>query len=156
MADASTGSDAPLQKKIKPVKEGLFHIPDGRDDEPCLIGSKCSACGLISWPKRPVCPACVRDDTEAEIILGKRARLIAFSLVGQKPEGFLYPVPFVQGNVQLPEGPILYTVVDADAKSLRLGQEMELFLDKIAEGPDGTDIISYKYRPVTHTEGDSR
>jgi uncharacterized protein len=154
MANSSNSSDAPLQKKIKPVKEGLFHIPNGKDDEPYLIGSKCRACGLISWPKRPVCPACVRDDTEEEIILSKRARLVAFSLVGQKPEGFMYPIPFVQGNVQLPEGPILYTVVDADVKGLRLGQEMEMFLDKIAEGFDGIDIISYKYRPVNDTEGD--
>jgi len=154
VAHLSDTLDSPSQKKIIPVQKGLFHIPTSKEDEPYLIGSKCRKCGLISWPKRPVCPACVRDDTEEEIILSRKAKLIAFSLVGQQPEGFKLPIPYIQGNVQLPEGPILYSVIEGDAKDLTLGQEMEMFLDKIAEDDNGNDIICYKFRPVKNIQGD--
>jgi uncharacterized OB-fold protein len=154
MANITNIDDNPSRINIKPVQTGLFHMPTSTDEKPYLIGSKCCKCGLISWPKRPVCPACVRDDTEEEIVLSTRARLIAFSLVGQQPEGFMFPIPFIQGNVQLPEGPILYTVVDGDVNELEIGQEMEIFLDKIAEDNDGNDIISYKFRPVKDIQGD--
>ena len=49
-------------KKMVPIKEGLFHMPESPDDEPYLIGSKCRECGCVVWPTRKVCPACVKDD----------------------------------------------------------------------------------------------
>jgi uncharacterized OB-fold protein len=148
MAKIENSGKTESGKKVKPVQVGLFHMPASPEDKPYLIGSKCRECGLISWPKRPVCPSCIRDDTEEEIALSTRAKLITFSLIGQQPKGFMYNIPFIQGNIQLPEGPILYTVVEGDANTLKLGQEMEVFLDKIAEDEEGNDIICYKFKPV--------
>ena len=56
MANITDIGDNPSRINIKPVQAGLFHMPTSTDEKPYLIGSKCRECGLISWPKRPVCP----------------------------------------------------------------------------------------------------
>lgn len=137
------------EKRIVPVKEGLFHMPTSPDDRPYLIGSKCRECGLVFWPARVVCPLCVRDDTMDEVHIGQRAKLESFSVVYQAQTGF--PAPYLQGTVRLPEGPSVITIftgVEMSEKALKNGQEMEMVVDKLREDEQGNVIVAWKYRPV--------
>jgi uncharacterized OB-fold protein len=139
-----------LEKKVLPLKEGLFHIPSSPTDEPYLIGSKCRVCGYVAFPKKVICPACVRDDTMEETPVGKRANIVSFSLMGQAPRGFT--APYIQAMVRLEEGiSIATTLTDCELKedAVEMGQPVELVITKIKEDDQGNDIIAWKYRPLT-------
>jgi len=42
-----------------PVAEGLFTWPS---DEPRLIGSRCAACGIVTFPAQDSCPRCASTE----------------------------------------------------------------------------------------------
>jgi len=143
----SGGSNA----KMVPIKEGLFHMPVTPDDEPYLIGSKCRDCGCVVWPKRKVCPACVKDDVMEEIPLSRRGKIQSFSVVYQSPAGFDFDIPYIQAVVRLPEGVTLFTLVsgvEARSDALKLGEKMEMIVDKIGSDKEGNNVVSWKFRPV--------
>jgi len=132
------------------LKEGLFHIPDSSTDEAYLIGSKCRVCGYVAFPKKVICPACVRDDTMEEAPIGKKANIASFALMGQAPKGFT--APYFQAMVRLEEGiTIATTLTDCELKedAVEMGQPVELVITKIKVDDQGNDIIAWKYRPLT-------
>jgi len=138
-----------LEKKVLQLKEGLFHVPTSSDDEPYLIGSKCHVCGYVAFPRKVICPACVRDDTMEETPVGKRASIVSFSLMGQAPKGFT--APYIQAMVRLEEGiTIATTLTDCELKedAVEVGQPVELVITKIKVDDQGNDIIAWKYRPI--------
>jgi len=139
-----------VEKKVLPLKEGLFHEPTSPDDEPYLIGSRCRQCGYVAFPKRVICPACVRDDTMEESPMGKRAEIVSFALMGQAPKGFT--APYIQAMVRLEEGiAVATTLTDCELKedAVEIGQPVELVITKIKEDEQGNDIIAWRYRPIT-------
>ena len=58
-----------------PVAEGVFTWPA---DEPELIGSRCAACGIVTFPTQDSCPRCV-STTMVEHLLSRRGRLWAWT-----------------------------------------------------------------------------
>ena len=141
--------DNVAEKRVVPIKEGLFHIPTSPDDEPYLIGSKCSNCGYVSFPKRVVCPACIRDDTMQETALSRKAKLETFTIVWQAPPGFV--APYVQASVTLADGPRLFTLiagVEPKEEALKVGQELEMIVDRLREDEKGNTVLAWKFRPV--------
>jgi uncharacterized OB-fold protein len=136
-------------KKVVPVRAGLFHMPEGPDDEPYLIGSKCKECGLVFWPSRVVCPLCVRDDTMSELRLSRRGHVESFAVVYQAQKGFT--APYVQGVVKMPEGPAVTTIftgVENVDSCLQKGQEVEMVVDRLREDEYGNTIVAWKFRPI--------
>ncbi len=137
------------KKSVIPIKEGLFHIPTSPDDEPYLIGSKCGNCGLVTFPKRAVCPSCIRDDTMEETRLSRKAKLESFTIVWQAAPGFT--APYIQGIVNLADGPRMYaliTGVEPKEEALKVGQELEVVIDRLREDEKGNTVVAYKFRPV--------
>ena len=142
-------SEGSEQKKVIPLREGFFHIPTSPDDHGYLIGSKCSNCGYIAFPKVVVCASCVRDDTMREVHLSGKARLDRFTVAYRAPVGM--EAPYIQAYVQMEEGPMLYTLVtgvEQKADALQLDQPMEVVIEKIREDEQGNDIIGWKFRPA--------
>lgn len=88
--------------KQKPVRQGLFYQPTSPDEKPYLIGSKCSACGYVAFPKRPVCPICIREGTMNEIALSTRGRINTFTISRVASIGF--KAPYIQAYVDLRRG----------------------------------------------------
>jgi uncharacterized OB-fold protein len=58
-----------------PVAEGVFTWPS---DEPRLIGSRCAACGIVTFPRQESCPRCASTEM-AEHLLSRRGRLWAWT-----------------------------------------------------------------------------
>ena len=86
-----------------------------------------------------------------EVALSRKAKLVSFSVLYQAPEGFDFDVPYIQGTVRLPEGPVLFTLisgVEARADALKIGQEMEMIVDRLREDEQGNEIVTWKFRPV--------
>ena len=81
------------------VREGLFLDTD----PPVLLGSRCTHCGSVLFPRADVCTYCASEDPE-QIELSRRGTLWAWTAVTAPPPGYLGSVPYGIGVVELPEG----------------------------------------------------
>jgi uncharacterized OB-fold protein len=135
-----------------PVAEGLFTWPA---DEPQLIGSRCGACGIITFPTQDSCPRCASTDME-EHLLGRRGRLWAWTTQDFPPPAPPYSgpagkdfAPFGVGYVELPgEVKVETRLTVADPEALEIGMEMELTVVPFRTDDDGNEIVSFAFRPV--------
>ncbi|MGD9240173.1 MAG: OB-fold domain-containing protein [Desulfobacterales bacterium] len=136
-------------KNIVPLKPGLYSIPDSEDSRAALIGSKCSACKEIFFPKRNLCQNCQHGHLD-EIMLSTHGKIYSFTTVMQKPAShYKGPVPYSFGWVELPEGvriETLYTECEPD--ELKIGLEVKMVLGKIDVDDEGKEIVCHMFRPV--------
>ncbi|MFZ5631501.1 MAG: Zn-ribbon domain-containing OB-fold protein [Bacillota bacterium] len=135
-------------KKQVPLKEGLWLLSDG---EVRLVGSGCSLCGEIFFPKKEskFCPHCQREGLQ-DVILGNRGKISTYTVVCQQPAGGFYkgPVPYAYGVVQLPEGVNVETLfTGCDLGKIKTGLEARLVIEKLHEAEDGTEVVTYKFVP---------
>ena len=72
-----------------PVAEGIFTWPS---DEPQLIGSRCTACGIVTFPAQDSCPRCASTEM-AEHLLARRGRLWAWTTQDFPPPSPPYTGP---------------------------------------------------------------
>ena len=137
------------EKKQIPVEEGLFHIPSSTADAPYLIGSKCSVCGDVAFPKREVCPRCVRKDTMKEYHIYGKGKLNTYSIVNAALPDSRRPLSRRMSiSKTVPGNWSLITGVEPIDKALKLGMDLELVVEKVREDAAGNDLVSYQFRPV--------
>ena len=141
------------QRTRVPAIDGWFRLDD---EAPCLLGTRCTSCGAIFFPKESAfCrnPAC--DGGEFETVeLSRRGRLWSFTDNRYKP-----PAPYVSTE---PFEPYAIAAVELDAERmvvlgqvssgvgtdrLRAGMEMELVLETLYSD-EANDYIVWKWKPV--------
>jgi uncharacterized OB-fold protein len=135
-----------------PVAEGVFTFPT---DDPRLIGSRCSACGIVTFPAQDSCPRCASTEM-AQHLLGRRGRLWAWTTQDFPPPSPPYSgatgkdfVPFGVGFVELPgEVKVETRLTSADPSVLEHGMEVELVLVPFRTDEDGTEVITFAFAPV--------
>jgi uncharacterized OB-fold protein len=74
-----------------------------------LMASRCSSCGALWLPPRPICLTCKDDTMEWKEVSGK-GTLVAFTVIGVGPmpmieAGYGRDKPYCVGIVQVAEGP---------------------------------------------------
>ena len=114
-----------------------------------LAGSFCNKCGKIYFPPKRVCPECMTIDEMETRTLSTYGKLYSFTVSYVGPEGF--EPPYAYGWIDLPEGIRLFsplTQCEPFEERLRLGMTVEMVMQKITEDIDGTEIYSFKFRPV--------
>lgn len=135
-----------------PAVEGWFTL----DDEPRLLGNRCSKCGSCFFPKIATeCrnPGC--DGTElVEVPLSNRGTIWSYTTNHYAP-----PAPFVAADpfepysvaaVELPdEKLVVLGQMDTgiDPTTVRVGMEVELTLGTLYEDDDHEYIV-WKWKPV--------
>lgn len=147
MAEVDNGER--LEKKKIPAVEGYIHFPESPSEKPYLVGSKCTLCGLVSFPRRVVCPACVNGETMQEIPLSGKGKLESFSIAHVAPPGFT--APYILAWVNLAEGPRIFTQMtgcEPEENSLEIGMDVDCIIDTIAVDESGNELIGYKFYPV--------
>jgi uncharacterized OB-fold protein len=135
-----------------PVAEGVFTWPA---DEPELIGSRCTACAMVTFPVQDSCPRCASTAME-EQRLARRGRLWAWTIQDFPPPSPPYTgpsgadfVPFGVGYVELPgEVKVETRLTEADPDRLAIGMEMELVVVPFRTDDDGTEVMTFAFRPV--------
>ena len=134
-----------------PLRTGLWTSPAAGKGKPHLIGSKCSRCFEIYFPlrKKGICINCQQKGLE-EIQLSRRGAIYAFTIVMQRPPLYYKgPVPYALAWVELPEGVRLEALLScADFETLKVGQNVELVIEKLHHDADGNEIVTYKFKPV--------
>jgi uncharacterized OB-fold protein len=146
MADVHSGNDGSVA-----FAEGVFTWPS---DDPRLIGGRCTQCGAITFPVQSGCPRCGSTGIE-EHELPARGTLWTFttqefapieSFAGQSAEDFR---PFGVGMVELgDEVRVEGRLSTADPEELEIGMEMELEIIPFRTTEDGTQVVTYGFRPV--------
>ena len=113
-----------------------------------LTGSKCSNCGDLNFPPKPVCPKCRNRAAEAFRFSGK-GTIYSFATVYQSTEAFAPYVPYVVALIDLAEGPrITAQLTDIEPGQVQIGMPVEMVIRKISEeGERGVIVYGYKFRP---------
>jgi uncharacterized protein len=135
-----------------PVADGIFTWPA---EEPQLIGSRCTACGIVTFPAQESCPRCAATSME-EQLLAKRGRLWAWTTQNFPPPSPPYAgptgdafEPYGVGYVELPgEVKVETRLTDADPDALAAGMEMELVVVPFRTDDEGNEIMTFAFRPV--------
>jgi uncharacterized OB-fold protein len=122
-------------------------------DEPQLIGSRCRACGIVTFPVQDSCPRCASTEMEQRL-LPRRGRLWAWTTQDFPPPSPPYAgamgedfVPFGVGYVELADEVKVETRL-TQAHGLRIGMDMELVLVPFRNDADGTEVVTFAFRPV--------
>ena len=135
------------EKKQIPIEEGLFTQPNSA--RPQLIGNRCRICGLVAFPKTPVCPKCLQKGTMDEALLEGKGTLDSYCIVNAALPGF--KMPSIQAYINLEDGPRIWSLITGCEPSdevLTVGMDMEMVIAKVREDADGNDIISYQFKPA--------
>jgi uncharacterized protein len=133
-----------------PVADNLFTWPA---DEPQLIGSRCTACGMVTFPVQGSCPRCASTEM-AEHLLARRGRLWAWTTQDFPPPSppFAGPsgrdfVPFGVGFIDLGDVKVEARLTESDPDVLRAGMEMELVVVPFRTD-DANEVVTFAFRPV--------
>ena len=133
-----------------PLAEGIFTWPA---DDPQLIGGRCAACGIVTFPSQESCPRCASTDM-AEHLLSRQGRLWAWTTQEFPPPSPPYTGPtgdaFVSygvGYVELGNEVRVETRL-TETEGLRIGMDMELVLVPFRTDDDGNEVVTFAFRPV--------
>ena len=133
-----------------PIAEGVFTWPS---DEPRLIGSRCAACTIVTFPAQDACPRCASTEM-ARHLLSRRGRLWAWTTQEFPPPAPPYAGP--TGDAFMPYG-VGYVELANEVKvetrltttdGLTIGMAMELVLVPFRTDDDGNEVVTFAFRPV--------
>ena len=86
-----------------------------------------------------------------DIPLSHRGKITTWTIIWMKPPGYKGQVPYVLGEVELPENVIVRTHiigVDPNRPKIKIGDDAEIVIKKIYENEEGNDVVCYMFRPV--------
>jgi len=97
-----------------------------------LVVQRCGACGVLRFPARPVCSACMSRETEWVPVSG-RGTVYTLAVMHQAIDaGFAAEVPYAVVLVELDEGPrMISNVVGMPAAEIEVGMPVEVVFDEL-------------------------
>ena len=115
-----------------------------------LLGSRCLRCGSQTFGIVPSCQACYSPHVES-VELGAEGTLYSYTLVRTPPPGWQGDVPYLLGQVELPQGPhVVSQIVDCPPEHVHIGMKMLLHLDEVPGANDGEEVmVIFKWRPAS-------
>jgi uncharacterized OB-fold protein len=133
-----------------PVAEGIC---SWNSEKPQLMGSRCGACGIVTFPAQSSCPRCASTGM-AEHPLSRRGRLWAWTTQEFPPPSPPYSgptgdafVPYGVGYVEL-DGEVRVETRLTQTAGLHSGMEMELVLVPFRTDDDGNEVVTFAFRPI--------
>lgn len=136
-----------VENSARSVDPSRLRLDEDRPTEGSLIGMRCLDCGIYVFGQAVFCQACSSPQLEpAE--LSRTGSLYSYTIVRVPPDGWPGPVPYVLGEVALPEGPhVLAEVIDFAYEDLRIDMEVGLALREVRSGDSGSPLMVYKWAP---------
>lgn len=135
-------------KERVPIEPGYFTIPDDAAEPPRLLGSRCQSCGEHFFPRRPVCAKCCHRGTD-DVKLSPHGTLYTYTYIhvplfnSQRATDGGYAV----GQIDLPEGPRIQSVLDGGPDDFKIGMSMNMELETLRENKEGQEVVVFRFRP---------
>ena len=137
-----------------PAIDGWFTT----DDEPALLGNRCTTCGTVFFPKASFfCrnPACAGEEFE-ETKLSRFGRIWSFTDAQYQPPPPYVPraadfTPFVIAAVELAEEQMVVLGQVADGfgvDDLEVGQQVEIVIEDLFSDEEH-DYVVWKWKPIS-------
>ncbi len=131
------------------LEPAAFEI--GATEEECdLLGNRCPQCDLFFFPQRHFCARCCGSGLEI-VRLSRKGSLRSFTTVYQKPRYAEVEPPYLMGEIELPEGVLVYSLLTCcSASRLKIGSEMKLAAIKVREELQGgkpVAVLAYSFTP---------
>jgi uncharacterized OB-fold protein len=137
-----------------PIAEGLFTL----DDQPTLLGGRCSECGAYTFPVREGCPRCGASAVEP-CELGGAGTLYSWTSQGFAPkapfrgewasrDGF---APWYVGLVEIPDTLRVEALLVGvqDEKDLEFDMPVRLVLTPFRNDPEtGDEVVTFAFAPA--------
>jgi len=135
---------------VHAITDGLFELHD--DGTIALIGGYSPTSGKYHFPLLDTCPYSGATDIET-VTLSSDATLWLWTAVTAAPPGYLGPVPFGFGVVELgrEELRVITRLTESDPAQLTFGEPMRLVPDVVAHDDDGTDVVVWAFEPESHS-----
>ncbi|MFC1919264.1 Zn-ribbon domain-containing OB-fold protein [Chloroflexota bacterium] len=139
-----------MESRKVPLEKELFTIPSSPQERPSLLASQCENCGEIIFPRQPNCPNCTK--TKLKVInLSRKGKVEKSTIVRHRPQLYEGPIPYIVGEVRLPEGVNIPSIIKGwdMAEPPPYGLEVELDLDKIEVDEEGNEVMMYSFKPLS-------
>jgi uncharacterized OB-fold protein len=138
------------ESKATPVSvdPNRLKITNDAATEGTLIGFRCNECETTVFGPTVFCQQCTSTDLEA-VELGVKGTLFSYTIVRIPPAGWPGDVPYVLGQVELPQGPqVLAEVIGCEHDDLKIGMTVKMTLQAVPAENGGPDKAVYKWRPA--------
>mgnify|MGYP000085346461 FL=1 len=134
------------------LEDGYFTVPTHGDERPRLLGSFSPTADLYFFPRRRRCP--VSQEPVVDVELSPLGVLYSWTFVvspwmGKNRMGDLEGHGV--GQVDLPEGVRVQTILRGDMGDWEIGMPVALELYPVMQDEDGTDVLTFRFAP---TRGD--
>jgi len=94
-----------------------------------LMAARCSNCGNLLLPPRPMCTKCLSTDLKW-VELEKRGKLLTYTVIHVAPTQFQSMVPYTVGIVKLKDGLKLPGMIrGVEPQEIEVGMELEADFD---------------------------
>lgn len=118
---------------VTDLQPGLYRLVDG---QPRLVGNRCKSCGRAHFPRHEWCAKCCSGELE-NFNLSARGRIGSFSWVDRQPADAFVRAPYMQAEVEYPEGVSAFSLIEALPGELKTGMPAEVALRtyETSQGP---------------------
>lgn len=112
-----------------------------------LIGFQCLECRVKVFGQATCCQSCSSSNLEP-VEFSTSGILFSYTIIRVPPAGWPGPVPYVLGEITLPEGPhVLAEVIGIHEPDLSIGMHMELTIQAVKVTGSDQEKATYKWRP---------
>jgi len=95
-----------------------------------LMAAKCSNCGTVRLPPRPICTKCFSQNLQW-VPLGNRGTLLTYTVIHVAPKQFEAEAPYPVGIVKLDKGlQLLGRIRGVEPSQIKIGMELTIGFEK--------------------------
>jgi uncharacterized OB-fold protein len=125
------------------IEQFYKHVSQGK-----LLGGRCTKCGKVHLPPRPMCDNCYSKDFEW-IDVPKGGKLVSYTVIHIAPAQFQPLAPYVMGIVQLTNGSKIPGMVRGVATDqIKIGMELMMDFEACVATQPWPQWPRYYFRPL--------
>jgi hypothetical protein len=103
------------------IEQFYKHINQGK-----LLGGRCTKCGKVHLPPRPLCDNCYSKDFEWTEI-PSRGKLVTYTVIHIAPAQFQSMAPYAMGIIELANGLRIPGMINGVAlEQIKIGMELKM------------------------------